>query len=176
MKVRGIVTQNLFQGKINPSSSVISWKTMGKVQITTPHGTMSKVGPYAVDGDGFGVADISGRGSGRWSMPVCDLFFETQSLESNGYLASPHIALGIKFDDNVLTILQPGLHWRQWAHPGSTVKVGFSRNFAPVKINLCQAQGVNLEHGKCMPEQGIFVIVQGGLQAINIAKDVSNTV
>ena len=69
-----------------------------------------------------------------------------------------------------------GLHWRQWAHPGSTVKVGFSRNFAPVKINLCQAQGVNLEHGKCMPEQGIFVIVQGGLQAINIAKDISHTV
>ena len=25
-----------------------------------------------------------------------------------------------------------GLHWRQWANPGSAVEVGFCRNFAPV--------------------------------------------
>ena len=120
MKVWWIVTQNLFQWKVNPGSSVISWKTLGKVQITTPHGAMSKVGPYAVDGDGLGVADVSGRGSGRWSMPVCDLFFETQSLESSGHLASPHIAVGIKFDDNVLTILNPGAHFlSEILDPGS---------------------------------------------------------
>ena len=107
MEIGWIVSQNLLERQINPTCPVISREPLSKCSIPTTHGAMTKVGPYPINGNAFGVGHVGSRGGSKGPMPVCDLFFKSMGPEHSGQCTRANITVSVHLDDDLFVVMEP---------------------------------------------------------------------